>query len=686
MQTESIYDILVRPAPPDEPEHVSKATARMRPKQRFASLIGGTTMQEKEAIEEELEEQLEEVGGLTRDGISRQNLETTSVIKAINIDLRGRFTAGPFDALGLPARLIRPPNGDDGETLVNPGEQPSPKIQQRLMAKTHSETLATMPSDVLINQISAVQDTLSTDHPLLEEPSRREEEEVRRRSATPRSVRKTRNSMSSTSTNVDMPETENSSLPSGRERSTPHPTTGGRREEQDFPRRIAVPRAIRKARNSTPTTSSSVDLAETGSSVLPSTRGRSTPGSSTTATPLSFGGSTQPNKGMLPPAGKSSATDAVEESAEVQGPCTTCVAMGIRCNRQKPECHWCRHAGYECSFKIESHNPSTTVALEAPAEAQGPCTTCVAMGIRCNRQQPECHWCRHAGYECSFKTMASKPVTNLLDDSMTDFVRSLNLNTDTAHPDPGLDTRIPKDLQPKPTFGQERNVEKKGNRKRNAKQLRRTQLFDRDGNFVTPEQDRIAYTTPFTQEENYHNRPSIRISIPDHLKNLLVDDWENVTKSLLLVPLPSQAPANFILDEYFNEEKTNRRLGSVEADILEEFCSGLKTYFEKAIGKILLYRFERPQLNDVSPKHDQYRLQLLGSTLTMIQVRKLWESGKFKEWDGKGPGDCYGAEHLTRMIGMSPPSTHCVMASDNVQSTSPRSSPRPTWTRSQWPV
>lgn len=81
---------------------------------------------------------------------------------------------------------------------------------------------------------------------------------------------------------------------------------------------------------------------------------------------------------------------------------------------------------------------------------------------------------------------------------------------------------------------------------------------------------------------------------------MLVDDWENVTKSLLLVPLPSKAPANFILDEYFNEEKMNRRIGSVEADILEEFVAGLKTYFDKAIGKILLYRFERAQLAEVS--------------------------------------------------------------------------------------
>jgi mortality factor 4-like protein 1 len=69
---------------------------------------------------------------------------------------------------------------------------------------------------------------------------------------------------------------------------------------------------------------------------------------------------------------------------------------------------------------------------------------------------------------------------------------------------------------------------------------------------------------------------------------------------MMLVPLPSQAPANFIIDEYFNEEKNHRRLGSAEADILEEFCAGLKMYFDKAVGKILLYRFERAQLAEVS--------------------------------------------------------------------------------------
>jgi len=139
-----------------------------------------------------------------------------------------------------------------------------------------------------------------------------------------------------------------------------------------------------------------------------------------------------------------------------------------------------------------------------------------------------------------------------------------------------------------------------------------------------------AITNPVPeQEETFVARPSVRIPLPDHLKNILVDDWENVTKSQLLVPLPSKAPANFIIDSYFAEEKHNRRLDTPEANILEEFCLGLKAYFNASLPKILLYRSERAQLQE---------------------VRKWWESGKFPDWNDKQPGDCYGAEHLARML------------------------------------
>ena len=131
------------------------------------------------------------------------------------------------------------------------------------------------------------------------------------------------------------------------------------------------------------------------------------------------------------------------------------------------------------------------------------------------------------------------------------------------------------------------------------------------------------------QEETFHSRPAIRLLVPDNLKAILVDDWEHVTKDLMLVPLPSKTPVNLILDTYFEGEKGKRRLGSAEADLLEEVVAGMKMYFDKALGRILLYRFERQQF---------------------FETKQLWEAGT-GEWEGKGPGDVYGAEHLSRLFG-----------------------------------
>ena len=136
------------------------------------------------------------------------------------------------------------------------------------------------------------------------------------------------------------------------------------------------------------------------------------------------------------------------------------------------------------------------------------------------------------------------------------------------------------------------------------------------------------------QEENFHARPAVKIEVPDHLKAILVDDWENVTKNLSLVPIPADHPVSEILSTYFEEEKGKRRLGSAEADLLEEVVQGTKDYFEQCLGKLLLYRFER----------EQY-----------FRLHQAMEKGK-DEFEGrplkdKKISDIYGAEHLCRLFG-----------------------------------
>ena len=130
------------------------------------------------------------------------------------------------------------------------------------------------------------------------------------------------------------------------------------------------------------------------------------------------------------------------------------------------------------------------------------------------------------------------------------------------------------------------------------------------------------------QEEEYSLRPELHINVPDHLKALLIDDWENVTSKKSLVPLPSEHPVNEILTTYFEEEKHKYRLGSAEAELFLDASTGCQDYFENCVDRLLLYRFERQQY---------------------AEVRKLWMEGK-GEWEGKNAGDLYGAEHQGRLL------------------------------------
>lgn len=142
-------------------------------------------------------------------------------------------------------------------------------------------------------------------------------------------------------------------------------------------------------------------------------------------------------------------------------------------------------------------------------------------------------------------------------------------------------------------------------------------------------QTRPQFTDNHQQEEAFHSRPAVKITVPDHLKSILVDDWENVTKNLSLTPVPNPHPVFEIIDTYFEEKKGQRRLGSAEADILEEVVQGMKDYFNDCLGKILLYRFERQQY---------------------LEVRQSIDKG-LEGFKDKSMGEIYGAEHLCRLIG-----------------------------------
>ncbi|KUM62547.1 hypothetical protein ACN42_g4547 [Penicillium freii] len=120
--------------------------------------------------------------------------------------------------------------------------------------------------------------------------------------------------------------------------------------------------------------------------------------------------------------------------------------------------------------------------------------------------------------------------------------------------------------------------------------------------------------------------------MPDNLKSLLVDDWEQVTKNQCVISLPAKYPVRQILQDWHEEELPKRSGSSADEDVLEEVVAGIQEYFDKCLDKILLYRHERPQ----------YR-----------GLRKKFEAATGDLAD-KGPIDVYGAEHLIRLFSTMP--------------------------------
>lgn len=140
-------------------------------------------------------------------------------------------------------------------------------------------------------------------------------------------------------------------------------------------------------------------------------------------------------------------------------------------------------------------------------------------------------------------------------------------------------------------------------------------------NSLPPRGQKRGREMEIEKEEDYLKRHDVKIAIPDVLKAYLVDDWENVTKNQQLVPLPRDPTVSQILDKY-RASVPKKRVGSAEADIFDEIIAGLKLYFDKSLGTILLYRFERQQYLEIKKEHPN-----------------------------KEPSDIYGAEHLLRLCG-----------------------------------
>eukprot|EP00457_Paulinella_chromatophora_P012671 gb/GEZN01012899.1/.p1 GENE.gb/GEZN01012899.1/~~gb/GEZN01012899.1/.p1 ORF type:complete len:295 (-),score=59.90 gb/GEZN01012899.1/:141-1025(-) len=88
----------------------------------------------------------------------------------------------------------------------------------------------------------------------------------------------------------------------------------------------------------------------------------------------------------------------------------------------------------------------------------------------------------------------------------------------------------------------------------------------------------------------------LTVKITGKLRHTLVKDWENITKFKKLVKLERKPNIAEIVTLFLDSKK---RANSVQL-LTAEVTTGIKVLFQNAIGRVLLYKFERPQFHDLS--------------------------------------------------------------------------------------
>ncbi|KAF5369210.1 hypothetical protein D9757_010035 [Collybiopsis confluens] len=117
-------------------------------------------------------------------------------------------------------------------------------------------------------------------------------------------------------------------------------------------------------------------------------------------------------------------------------------------------------------------------------------------------------------------------------------------------------------------------------------------------------------------------RSEMKLTVPEVLKVLLVDDWEAVTKNHQLVTIPRSPTVREILNQFEEHVKVTTTSLPTPSLLIHTICSGLQIYFDRSCGVSLLYRFERAQYAEV----------------------------KIEESSDVEMSSIYGGEHLLRML------------------------------------
>lgn len=139
---------------------------------------------------------------------------------------------------------------------------------------------------------------------------------------------------------------------------------------------------------------------------------------------------------------------------------------------------------------------------------------------------------------------------------------------------------------------------------------------------INPEKD--TEEAPMDKED-FDQTHQIALQMPFSLKKQLVEDWKQIThEPYKLVPLPRKPCVAQIISNYLEFKKSKLKAedaaDSQEFKNIESIMEGIQAYFDRALGSILLYRYERKQYMQIKQKHEDTPLSQIYGAEHLIRL------------------------------------------------------------------
>ncbi|GIY47915.1 mortality factor 4-like protein 1 [Caerostris darwini] len=116
------------------------------------------------------------------------------------------------------------------------------------------------------------------------------------------------------------------------------------------------------------------------------------------------------------------------------------------------------------------------------------------------------------------------------------------------------------------------------------------------------------------------NLTSVKVTMPDVVKEWLLDDRDLIIHQEKIVQLPAQITVDQIFASYVKEKVSTKTLTKAQERSVVFFSENMRALFNVSLGKSLLYKFERPQYGQLLKDHKGKKMCELYGAIHLVRL------------------------------------------------------------------